>query len=346
MRALLPVAATLALFFQTSTAHGQSVLLSEDFESGTSNWAVSGLFHLIDTSDVCAGLVAPFPSGTHVMHYGRTDVCNFDSNDLLGYLSFVAPITLPTGGSISLEFSTNSEAENVADGGWDRRSVQISNDGGVHWGMPAIVLNSDWQRYVVNLTTYAGQTIRLRFEFSAVDQVLNGGRGWFIDDVEIVHEPNQPGVPFCFGDECPCGNTGSAGNGCATSFNSSGANLTSSGLASVGADGVVLTASGLSNSVVTFFQGTVSTFGQGDMIGAFGDGRRCVVGTIVRIGAVAANAGSAQYPNAGDAPISLRGQLPSAGGRRYYQVWYRNAASFCTPSTFNMTNGLEVLWSP
>jgi len=27
-------------------------------------------------------------------------------------------------------------------------------------------------------------------------------------------------------------------------------------------------------------------------------------------------------------------------------VWYRNAAAFCTNSTFNLTNGLNVVWQP
>ena len=31
---------------------------------------------------------------------------------------------------------------------------------------------------------------------------------------------------------------------------------------------------------------------------------------------------------------------------RYYQVWYRNAAAFCTPSTFNTSNGYAVTWQP
>jgi hypothetical protein len=30
---------------------------------------------------------------------------------------------------------------------------------------------------------------------------------------------------------------------------------------------------------------------------------------------------------------------------RMYQVWYRNAAAFCTSSTFNLSNGYRVVWS-
>jgi hypothetical protein len=42
----------------------------------------------------------------------------------------------------------------------------------------------------------------------------------------------------------------------------------------------------------------------------------------------------------------VRGAVTTAGSVRNYQVWYRNAAAFCTPSTFNLTNGLSVTWQP
>ncbi len=32
--------------------------------------------------------------------------------------------------------------------------------------------------------------------------------------------------------------------------------------------------------------------------------------------------------------------------RREVLGWYRNAAAFCTPSTFNLTNGLSITWVP
>ena len=42
----------------------------------------------------------------------------------------------------------------------------------------------------------------------------------------------------------------------------------------------------------------------------------------------------------------LRAGNVAAPGLRTYQVWYRNAAAFCTPSTFNLTNGWETTWMP
>jgi len=39
-------------------------------------------------------------------------------------------------------------------------------------------------------------------------------------------------------------------------------------------------------------------------------------------------------------------RLRAAGDVRRYQVWFRDAAAFCTASTFNLSNGLEASWSP
>ena len=76
----------------------------------------------------------------------------------------------------------------------------------------------------------------------------------------------------------------------------------------------------------------------------FGDGLRCAGGSIVRLSTQANSAGASQDPAIGDQPISIRG-LNGPGALRTYQVWYRNAAAFCTPSTFNLTNGLELVWT-
>ncbi len=153
-----------------------------------------------------------------------------------------------------------------------------------------------------------------------------------------------PYESYCSGDgshgACPCGNVGDPGAGCANSV-SGGGLLTPGGVSAVGADSFALDATNLpATSSCLFFQGT-SESAPGT---AFGDGLRCVAGSIVRIATKTASGGAARYPEAGDLPISYRGGLASEGGARTYQVWYRNAASFCTPSTFNLTNGVRVSW--
>jgi hypothetical protein len=163
----------------------------------------------------------------------------------------------------------------------------------------------------------------------------------------LVHVAGSgAGTVFCSGDgtatACPCGNAGAAGNGCASSVSAAGAHLGASGQASLANDTLVLAGSMMPQSFALYFQGTSQlNGGQGAV---FGDGLRCAAGAITRLKTVVNTGGSSQFPSAGDPSLSVRGMV-LAPGTRTYQVWYRNAAPFCMPSTFNLTNGLEIVWS-
>lgn len=151
---------------------------------------------------------------------------------------------------------------------------------------------------------------------------------------------------MCSGDgiesPCPCGNVGATGHGCATSFNPAGAELTATGVGSVGADTLFLTASGVSNASVTLFQG-------GNHLPSFaefnGDGILCASGSLLRIASQPASGMTTSYPTVGQTPISVRGQV-APGQLCVYQARFRNAADFCTPATYNFTNGVELRWWP
>ena len=93
-----------------------------------------------------------------------------------------------------------------------------------------------------------------------------------------------------------------------------------------------------------FFQGTTRlALGTGV---PFGDGLRCAGGSIVRLATKIASSGTSTFGHGvpGDPSVSQRGGIPPAGGTRHYQVWYRNAAAFCTVGTFNLSNGLRIEW--
>jgi hypothetical protein len=170
--------------------------------------------------------------------------------------------------------------------------------------------------------------------------------------------PNSPGgagtfdismltPSFCEGTlaACPCGNTGAPGNGCANSANSAGANLAVTGNASFANDTLVLQATGMPNGAIppitcVFVQASAQASG------VFGDGLRCLSSPMVRLGTRPCFGGTASFGHGvgGDPNISVQGQV-YVPGVRYYQVTYRNAAAFCTSSTFNTTNGVTVLWN-
>lgn len=157
---------------------------------------------------------------------------------------------------------------------------------------------------------------------------------------EYCHSGN---VDFACGANGPGCASGLPGRGCANSANPHGAMLSAVGSSHVFSDSVRLLAAGLPPNVsVLFFQATTGGIGPSP----FGDGMRCVGGQTVRLGtknaSIAGNA-SFGYGLAGDPPVHERG-LVSAPGWRYYQAWYRNAANFCSPATFNLTNGMALYW--
>jgi hypothetical protein len=143
---------------------------------------------------------------------------------------------------------------------------------------------------------------------------------------------------------CPCAvqPAPGSGGGCVNSFGGV-VRLGGSGNASLANDTVVLAGSGLpSLSSALYFQGTLRhNAGLGF---AFGDGLRCAGGTVTRLGTKISSAGgTSQYPDVGDASVSVRGGV-AAPGTRTYQIWYRNIAPFCTPAAFNTSNGWEIYW--
>jgi hypothetical protein len=125
--------------------------------------------------------------------------------------------------------------------------------------------------------------------------------------------------------------------------NPAGAHLQGAGMSSITADTLVLTGTGMPNSSALYFQGTLRQSGGAGQV--FGDGKRCAGGSVVRLGIKFNAGGTSQYPVFGDQSVSVRG-LVTVPGARTYQTWYRNAAIFCTSSTFNLTNGLDVIWAP
>jgi hypothetical protein len=166
-------------------------------------------------------------------------------------------------------------------------------------------------------------------------------RGAFFDTL-----PGGSMSSFCYGDgsgvNCPCANNGASAHGCANSANPSGAQLTATGFPSTVNDTVVLNAAGTpATALCIFLQGSNSgTFY------SYGDGLRCINGSLLRIGVKNASGGNAAYPGAGDVPVSVRGVIPMDGGQRAYQTWYRNPTpNFCTAATFNVTEAVLINWA-
>lgn len=172
--------------------------------------------------------------------------------------------------------------------------------------------------------------------------------GFASDPIPLV----QPVTPTCFGDGtdaiCPCFNFGDTGKGCNNSASTGGSLLTSTGSPSVSADTLVFNASGEMPAALSIvLQGNVAI----PQV-VYGDGLRCTGGSLKRLyvknavnGVITAPVGVEPSVTAASAAL---GDPLSSGVTRIYQVFYRDPSpSFCTTppgSTFNISNGLSVIW--
>ena len=170
----------------------------------------------------------------------------------------------------------------------------------------------------------------------------------------IPDECQQSISPFCFGDgstsTCPCANNGSIGRGCENSAATGGALLSAAGIPSLSSDTLVFTSTDEIPGVLTIFlQGSASVAASN-----FGDGLRCVGGTLKRLYLKNATGGVASAPQPGDLSVSARSAALNdplaAGTTRHYQAYYRDPSpTFCaTPpgNTWNVSSGISVVWSP
>ena len=167
---------------------------------------------------------------------------------------------------------------------------------------------------------------------------------------EFVQFCSGQDLPSALGCQCPCGNCDTVSGdlaGCGNGNNSSwnaGASLIGTGTTSVtatGADMFMLEG----NSLVPgqpglYFQGNNAVnSGQGNQ---FGDGLRCAGGSVIRLQVRTADSAGRSETTA---DLILKGGVVS-GDLRRYQLWYRDPATSPCGALFNLTNGVQVLFTP
>lgn len=210
-----------------------------------------------------------------------------------------------------------------------------------------------WTQFTGTIAGLGGPTSgRFAFHYNPTGGGPAGANSDYIgvDEVEFV-SATTPTVDFCDGSvtgAClACGNLGAPGNGCANQSFPAGAHLAASGVAgaSIATDTLVLTATNIPGPGLFFQSNGINS------INPFGDGMLCASVSIIRMGVVfpgpPSPANTAAYPGGSTpAPIHIAGGPIASGDLKHYQCWYRDAAAFCSPSTFNLTQGISLTWGP
>ncbi|MDH3610982.1 MAG: PKD domain-containing protein, partial [Nitrosopumilus sp.] len=164
----------------------------DDMESGENGWTTTGdpgLWHQSTNRP---------NSPTISWYYGDED------NDPPTYNTggvnsgnLTSPIiNLDGATSALLEFYEWSSMENGPD--WDRTRVQASSDGS-NWNtvFESHETFGSWEKREVNLNSYAGGDVYLRFWFDTIDGQFNDFEGWYVDDVKVLvdNTNTNPNIP-------------------------------------------------------------------------------------------------------------------------------------------------------
>ena len=171
-------------------------VFNEDWEGQTGNWIMSGLWHVTDQGDQDC-FAEPYPSPTRTAYYGQDSTCNYSTGSATSGTmdSAVFSGILPNS---ALRFQSWREVE-YYNGPYDITAVYVSVDG-TNWiqiwyldsSTPSMFAWTDSDD--IWLSSWAGQTIQVRFRFDSVDGSGNNHRGWAIDNVQVTGAASQCNV--------------------------------------------------------------------------------------------------------------------------------------------------------
>ncbi len=154
-----------------------------DFESGTQNWEGIPMWYrasmTLGTRTSNVWMFNDNYAGTGANDLGDG---NIGAGDLTSQ-----PIHIPSSGYY-LRFDYYYQTESFYTF-WDHRWVQISVDGAPFENLVQLSMDPEktWlTSQAINLSAYAGKTIRIRFHMDIVDRYYNGGYlGWAVDNIAI-----------------------------------------------------------------------------------------------------------------------------------------------------------------
>jgi len=165
-----------------------------------------------------------------------------------------------------------------------------------------------------------------------------------------------PGVPFCSPGlagviGCPCANPPAGpGRGCENSSATGGASLASSGTPSLALDSGQFSTTGETPTASTVLLQGNAPIATGI---AFGQGVRCVGGSLERLYVLAASGGSISVPQPGDPHVAAQsaalGDPIAPGEHRFYMAYYRDPivlGGCAAQDSYNGTDALDLLWAP
>lgn len=146
-----------------------------DVESGQGGWQTGGLWHITTNR---------YNSPGHSFWYGDETTKTYNTGGANSGSLISPEITLQDNSQPVLDFWSWYQTEYSQDN--DTKLVQISVNNGPWIDLLKITdTRNTWNKESIDLSDYAGNTIKLRFLFDTVDNNLNNYEGWYVDDISL-----------------------------------------------------------------------------------------------------------------------------------------------------------------
>ncbi len=181
MKIRLVVWACIWFCFTVGATLGVSYPFDDDFESGSANWQLNGLWNTVSAD-------AHTPAHALSDSPGRFYTNNTDSA-----ATIISSVDLSSATNPALRFYHHYSLEP----NYDFCTVEVSTNDATSWESTALAEytgNLDgWSREQCDLTPYAGMPdVRVRFRINTDSSVVRDG--WFVDDVRIAEAPLFAGI--------------------------------------------------------------------------------------------------------------------------------------------------------
>lgn len=181
--------------------YASAYIYQEDFENGLGGWVIdnafgrgNGFWHL---TTACQATMNGHSAAT-ALAYMQDATCNYDTDPDLATQGVATSPDILLPGAIAKTRITLKVKYFLMTEGWvavDKATIEISQNGGPfaviarnYGDVPPVRLtdgSGDWLETTLDLTAYAGSSIRLRVGFDTDDEIKNEYPGFYVDDITI-----------------------------------------------------------------------------------------------------------------------------------------------------------------
>jgi len=193
IRSISSAPAEVGIQINAAAKTSSTIFFYDNFESGAHTWTTE--LNNGSTDDLWHSTTLNSSSVTHSWWPGIELQSNYNTGRRISTSMKSEAIDLTAAaGPVTLLFAENYRTER----GWDYCMVDVSSNGGANWtplrgayGAAPSGNSEGWKITILDLTSYAGQNITLRFFLDTGDSLHNNFPGWFVDDIVIF---DQSGV--------------------------------------------------------------------------------------------------------------------------------------------------------